>query len=556
MPGVFHAVNQLRFIQYGVGLSGGVAYLVSSYLHSDSPVKSEQLRIMAFGITAAVLPFIVLNVAPNAIVPNAISRDPIVPPEVTILSVILVPLCFAYAIMRYQLMGIRRLVHRGAAYALISIAVIMIYGALIAILRAAGGSDVSENTGVQILLLAVLFAAIPFMTGTRRLAFAAVDRLLYRDYIDHADLTRRASIGAASAGHMDQITTAVLGTIAEELRLSFAAFIGINNGTPSVKASVGNLSEEVTGTLSTAVGATREKPVSVSEMAIPSYPGQALLVQVRRDAQRAWALCLGPKVTEEAFRREDLDLAESVAGHVATMVEKLELLEELQTKTVELSELNRRLVQTQETERARIASYLHDEPLQQISDLIWQHAGSNLPPKVKGELRHITEGLRDFTTRLHPALLQDLGLVRALEWLGSETRTTSGFKLVFDPGSLGRNEKLDPDVELALYRITQEALTNCQRHAQATTVWVRLIRDEDQITLLVEDDGIGLPPAEEFEHRARLGLVGMRERAEQVGGDMRISSRDLSGTKVEASLPILQSTAPTEKRDNEVSTDD
>ena len=536
VPEIYDWVRRLLFAHIGIGLLGGLSYhLVGSYLLGRSPVATERLRITVFGIAAAVLPFAILSVTPGAF-----GQDLVAPPDVTILGVILVPLSFGYAIMRHQFMGIRRLVHRGVAYAMITLAVFAIYGALIAALRAAGGSDVSSNVTIQILLLVVLFVAIPSISGTRRLAFAAVDRLLYKEYTDHPELARRVSIDAAHARHVDDLKTLVLGTLVEELRLSFAAFAGLSDGRVEVKASAGSIPYGLADTLRSDAAQSGGQTPHVSKLDVSGNGGPAIIVKLMKEEQGAWILCLGPKLTEEPFQRADLGLAESVVGHVATIVEKLDLLEELRTKAVERRELNRRLVESQEAERARVAGYLHDEPLQEITNLIWRYSDKRLPRGVQADLQRIADSLRNFAVRLHPAMLEDLGLVRALEWLGLEASAASGFEFVFEPENLSRNDRLDPEVELALYRIAQEALTNCQKHAEAARVWLRLSRNNGLMTLMIEDDGVGFQSGKVSGAGATLGLVGMRERVEQVGGDLRVSHRHPRGTKVEASLPIAR----------------
>jgi signal transduction histidine kinase len=283
---------------------------------------------------------------------------------------------------------------------------------MIAALRWLAGPGVSENPAVQLLLFAVLCGSIPLISGARRLAFGTVDRLLYREYLDHPNLNRKISVGTASAQEVDDLRTRGLEPLVGELRLSFAALLGVVEGRVAPKILVGHL--------------PLEDAVSYVEVNTGSNPGSAALVTIRDRDGKHWLLCLGPKTSEETFSREDLDLAQSLAGHFATIMQKLELLQELQTKAGELRELNRRLTGTQEEERSRIASYLHDEPLQQISNLIWRHAGVDLAPQVQRELQGIAEDLRNFTARLQPGVLEDLGLVRALEWLGAEAAATGG----------------------------------------------------------------------------------------------------------------------------------
>ena len=115
----------------------------------------------------------------------------------------------------------------------------------------------------------------------------------------------------------------------------------------------------------------------------------------------------------------------------------------------------------------------------------------------------------------------------------------------YEPGNVWPDDRLGSDIELALYRIAQEALTNCGRHGKATTVWLRLSRTEDYVTLTVDDDGVGFAPNVSFQPNGRLGLIGMRERAEQVGGEFKVLRRRLGGTRVLATLPITREQVPT-----------
>ncbi len=572
-PDGFEHARRLLLACTGLGFLGGVGILTWSYLRSGSSVNREQFRIMVVGLTAAIVPPTMLSFAPGAIGLGFVLR-----PEVAVISFALIPLAFGYAIMRHQLMGIRRLVHRGAAYALISLAVLLLYGALIATLGSVGGPAVSENAAVEFVLLAVLFVTVPSISWTRRLAFAAVDRALYREYVDYTELSRTLSVCAARATGMDDLASAVLGTMARELRLSFAAFLGLSDGKVLVRACMGDEPPHFVEAIESRKLVANAHSATLSRLTLPCPTGEAVLVSLPRGESDAWILCLGPKVTEEPFQREDIKLAQSIASHVATIVEKLELLKELKTKAVELTELNRRLVHTQEMERSRIASYLHDEPLQQITSLVWRYAGKGLPPELEQELQSIAEELRDFTARLHPRLLEDLGLVRALEWLcaraseesdgfgkprSERSRTIpTGLEIGFDFYGIGRDDRLDPNIELALYRIAQEALTNCQRHSAAKSVYVSLHIAEGEVALAVEDDGVGFSPyrngmpvvmeptgSPQVDSTSpvvslsnpsgrKLGLIGMRERAEQAGGLLTISGREPSGTRVAASIPI------------------
>jgi len=153
--GVYDIARQLLFIHVALGSLGGITFLVTALVSTSSPVNREQLRIMGVGISAGILPFILLTV-----VPQSLGISTYIRPEISVLGIAIIPLSLAFAIHRYHLMDIRRLVHRGAAYALISFTVLIIYGVVIAIIGLLAGTEVSESLGLQVTLMVLLFAVL------------------------------------------------------------------------------------------------------------------------------------------------------------------------------------------------------------------------------------------------------------------------------------------------------------------------------------------------------------------------------------------------------------
>ena len=150
----------------------------------------------------------------------------------------------------------------------------------------------------------------------------------------------------------------------------------------------------------------------------------------------------------------------------------------------------------------------------------------------------VLEELHRLAMNLRPAALDHLGLVAALE---QHMNRLNSDKLSIQFKAVGfRNVRLAPDVETSLYRIVQEALTNVVRHAQASVVGILLERRGDRVMLFVEDDGIGLSnnDVKQTEH---LGLVGMRERAEMLGGSLTVESVPGKGTSIIAEVPNVHS---------------
>ncbi len=203
----------------------------------------------------------------------------------------------------------------------------------------------------------------------------------------------------------------------------------------------------------------------------------------------------------------------------------------------------RQSMRTTERERARWARELHDSVLQGLgsrrvllSSALKRGAGSGLEAAVAQaleEMGHDIDELRGLITELRPATLDQLGLRAALEDLAERFEHGGEVEVATDL-SIGA-ERLDPELETAVYRLVQESLTNVAKHAEAESVMLQATVGEGRLTVLISDDGRGFDPTAE---RSGFGLAGMRERGELTGGELQIESKPSSGTKVMASLPL------------------
>jgi two-component system sensor histidine kinase UhpB len=212
-----------------------------------------------------------------------------------------------------------------------------------------------------------------------------------------------------------------------------------------------------------------------------------------------------------------------------------------------LQKLSEQVLNAQEDERKRIARELHDETAQALTTLLIRLKileRARTVDEVKGqidELRELTaqtlEAVRVLAVELRPSTLDDLGLVAALD------AYTEGFAaripLKLDFSALGFDDaRLPSQVELVLYRVVQEALTNAAKHASARHVRVELRRNHDEVVARVADDGDGFNVEEVMRSRERgLGLFGMQERLALVQGQLVIDSNSGKGTRVEARVP-------------------
>ena len=246
-----------------------------------------------------------------------------------------------------------------------------------------------------------------------------------------------------------------------------------------------------------------------------------------------------------AFTIDDIHFLQSVANILATATERKQT-EEIRTRLIE------RVMSAQEEERRRIARELHDETGQSLTSLLVGLrliADTQTLKKAKtqvNQLRHITvrilDNLRRLARGLHPSILDDLGLVVALTRYAADYAQSYGITVNVHTERLD-SSRLPSAVETALYRITQEALTNIARHAAAKTVRIALMRQPLGVRLIVEDDGCGFDVETTLRTSTtsgHLGLFGMCERAMLLGGSVTIESKRGKGTTVCVQVPLAE----------------
>jgi signal transduction histidine kinase len=191
--------------------------------------------------------------------------------------------------------------------------------------------------------------------------------------------------------------------------------------------------------------------------------------------------------------------------------------------------LSAQLLRAQEQERRAIARELHDDVGQMLSGLLLEAGNTGRVTELAGRA---IDSVRRLALVLRPSMLDDLGLVAALEWQAREVGNRSGLQVEVD--ALETAGELPEAQRICIFRVAQEALRNCSRHAKATRVRVALDRAASRVLLKVEDDGKGFQPA----RSKGLGLLGMEERVAQLGGRLRIESQPGRGTTVTADLPV------------------
>jgi signal transduction histidine kinase len=240
-----------------------------------------------------------------------------------------------------------------------------------------------------------------------------------------------------------------------------------------------------------------------------------------------------------------LVLAAVAASHILRLERQSAARYQLVMRTQnELKELSARLVKAQEDERRAISRELHDEVGQSLSALLMElgNLAAVVPRNLEPLQRHLesirrlaessVQVARNMSLLLRPSMLDDFGLVPALEWQARESSKRTGMAVSVEAGEVSDN--LPDDHNTCVYRVVQEALHNCTRHAQAHSVRIRVRQTSRHILLSIQDDGRGFDA-----RRVRgLGLLGMEERVQHLGGTFQVKSEPGHGTVLEVELPV------------------
>jgi signal transduction histidine kinase len=416
------------------------------------------------------------------------------------LAALLVPVSIGVAVTRHRLYDLDLAVRRSLAVASLTVCLAGVYLSVFALLQAV----VADRSALSAAVAAgVTGASIAPLASRLR---AGVDRLFYGDRADpYLVSTRLAGRLAATGLDITRVPQVVADTLVSSLLLRGA----------EVRVRVGS-AEEVLAF----AGGDVEEPAS-------RHP-------LRHRGETAGWLVVSPRAGEQALDERDTALLDAIADQVAPAIAALQLHEELQRS-------RESLVAAREAERLRLRQELHDGLGATLAGLRLQvesaqalvadpGAGQLLAAAGRGvaqavaEVRSITEGLR-------PPNIDDLGLPRALEHLADRVRTPSLEVAVDIDVALD----IAPAIEVAAYRITAEALANAARHARASRVTLT-VHAEEELEVRVVDNGVGTGGSSSPDGSG-LGVPSMRQRAEEVGGHLELTSSD-AGTTVLALLPL------------------
>ncbi|RMF00249.1 MAG: HAMP domain-containing protein [Chloroflexi bacterium] len=256
----------------------------------------------------------------------------------------------------------------------------------------------------------------------------------------------------------------------------------------------------------------------------------------------------------KAFDEAEMALLATVGQQIGVALENARLWEEVRQREQVRGELLKRIISAQEEERRCIARELHDGIGQSLNALVFglntvdaslQQKSEQVPTQIarlKISASDTVKELQNIIYDLRPSLLDDLGLVMALRWYAQERLQAHGVQVTFDVPQQG--PRLPQQIETALFRIGQEAMTNIGKHAQARHVTISLQIGPEDVRLEITDDGVGfaLNALAGQDGRPAWGLLGMQERANLLGGELAIESEPGQGVRLSVTLPLGDNT--------------
>jgi signal transduction histidine kinase len=491
--GILELVLSVGALVIVVTLFAGLASLLVRYRRSRG-AERQQLKWFTYAV---------------AMVPLALLGNNLFPDLSWLIGgvgVACIPVAIGIAVLKYRLYDIDLVINRTLVYGTLTACVVGVYvlvvGYLGALFQTGGNLTISlVATGI----VAVLFA--PLRGRLQR----AVNRLMYGERDEPYAAVSRLGERLGTALEPDTVLPTIVETVREALKLPYAAIALPRDGAFEVAAAFG------------------EEP-----------PAESLVLPLQYGGETVGRLLLGPRAGEGGFSAADQRLLDDLARHTGVAVHGVRVMADLRRS-------REGLVLAREEERRRLRRDLHDELAPTLAALGLRAAtvGELIPAdpkeaasaneKLRNAIRATVGDVRRLVYDLRPPALDDLGLVEAVRERASRLEAGEGLRVTVEAPDGEALPALPAAVEVAAYRIAQEALTNVSRHARASTCNVRISHpDARSLTVEVTDDGVGLPD----ESGGGVGLHSMRERAAELGGNCEISPASPSGTRVLARLPI------------------
>lgn len=488
------------------GIVSAIGLMGYSYWRLVDPIGRRQLRLVAGAVALASVSALALWFGPQLLL-----GAPLIPRSAVALLGLPIPITLAMAVNRHHLFDLDTVMNRSLVYGGLTAGVVATYAATVAVLS----GFIPGNGPFAAALLGAGAVAVVALPLRDRLQ-GSVNRMMYGDRDHPENALRRLGQRLEASLDPQTVLSTLVGTVAEALRSPFVAIELERDGISTIEASHGVVPIDVAG--------SRD---------LERFP-------IVYQGLTVGGLVVCPRAVDEPFTAADRALVADLARQAGPAVEAVRL-------TTDLRRSREELVTAREEERRRLRRDLHDElgPAMAGSLMKLRAARSlmavepsraaGLLDDIEGDVGGMVDEIRRIARNLRPPSLDELGLLGVLRMRVAafdEGPQDSGLKVSLDaPDEL---PPLPAAVEVAGLRIALEGLTNAARHSGASHAQISVSMDGDALVVAVTDDGTGVPA----DVAPGVGLTSMHERADELGGSMRVLSPEGRGTTVIARLPV------------------
>jgi signal transduction histidine kinase len=492
----------------------------------------RQTNIVVVGTVIGVLPFLLLSSLPSLFLGPQFA---ILPSNISILSLVFIPLSYGYVIYQRKLLKIDLIINRALVLFLLVLLILFssatVFGIISVLLRLP--PQMAVIGGILCVIVALPAARI------QKNIQIQVDRVLYGGYYDFSTVTIRLSRRLSQITNRFDFNNALTVEFAEQMQIEKSTLL-------LVHSSYIKFQDSDECVFSTAVGDDE-----ICKLLVYSHqPLRAanLFALVRPEVVERWAmfdwvqvfapivhgdtlygiLLLGDRSTGNIYSNQDMEIINTISQQAALAIANVAMVESLRG-------LAQRLVRTDEEQRRIMSRELHDDILQNLFFVQVQLAETK--PDSAAHLQKIAAKLRQTIKAQRPSLL-DQGIVLALQDLINDMNQLTDDKTIINLRNLLPEPIiLDDEKSTALYRIVQEALSNVLKHADADEAVITLKRDQSILEIEIRDNGIGMENVSNV-HSGHYGLLGMVERATMIGATLIITSDIENGTIVSVKLKL------------------
>ncbi|MFC1874082.1 histidine kinase [Chloroflexota bacterium] len=479
-------------------------------------------------------------------------------------------LIISYAIYKYQLLDIKLVLRKGLVYSTLTVLLTASYLLLIFILQRSF-SDLTGYGGLALAITLAILVAIIF-NPFRNFIQERIDRIFFRETYDYRQMLLHFSDKVSNVLDLDELAQSILDPVVNGMHVRKAAllFPEIGSGDFTTKYSrqkngdgpIAKLKFNSDNPIVTWL-ATEGKALSHNLIDImPQFKGLweiertalnvldiELLCPIRSKGKLIGILALSEKQSESLYSDEEVNLLMTMANEAGVVVENARMLDSLKSQQLQVEQLLAQVVLAQEEERNRISIDLHDSVAQWLVGASYRLqtfdriiAGDERARREVADMEQtVTKSLKELrrvVVGLRPPALDELGLTHALRQSLEELQSNDKdcrFTLK------GQPFRLPSSMEITIYRVVQESLSNIRKHSEASKITLSLQFQKNLLTVEIGDNGKGfdlnntLGSAIAVGH---MGLLGMKQRAEMLGGDIKMRSKEGVGTTVTFSLPV------------------